>query len=161
MKRFYSLFTALTILTVLLSNCTTADNLSYNTVVGRIEGKWTVKKVKLLDNGKLFRSDISDKYVGTTFDFKYDNTLEMFDPSKGITYFGSWFLDEVQTWDEDDQDYESSYRLYTMIYLSAELGDVREMRWNDVVVSNNRLEGIETTIADDGKNHKFRIELKK
>ena len=96
MKRFP--FILVLVITV-LSGCSNTDNLSFDTVQSRVIGKWTIHKVKLLDNRRLFSSNITDIYKDFTFEYKADNTLEVFNARENKLLQGIWYLDEIWSWD--------------------------------------------------------------
>lgn len=161
MKRFILFIPFLFSLILIASSCTGADGYSFDHVEGKIKGEWTVDKVELRDNDKLFNSDVTGRYEGMRFNFKANNVLAIFDPKTNTEYPGVWYLDENYTWNEKEQKDEKSYSLYSYVYNEADTSEYREMTWKKLRVNNSRLYGVESRFCDDGKTHSFSYRLKK
>ena len=160
MKRFYFLFTAIFILSI-ASSCNKADAMSYDRVVDKITGEWTVHKVKLTNNRKVFNDNVTEIYEDFIFDFESDGQMTLMNPRENITYPGIWYVDEIYTWDAEDQEQDISYILHMHVIDPVDPELYRIMRWKDLKISNGRLIGKESIDTDDGKRHKYRYELKK
>ena len=113
------------------------------------------------NNKRICETDVTSNYEGMTFNFMEGNQLEIFDAREDITLPGVWYLDEVYTWDADDQENKKSFELYTYVYNPADTSQSRTMTWKDLRVSNNRLFGRESRYSDDGKSHKYTYKLKR
>jgi len=158
MKRFP--FILVLIITV-LSGCSNTDNLSFDTVQSRVIGKWTIHKIKLLDNRRLFSSNITDIYKDFTFEYKPDNTLEVFNARENKLLQGIWYLDEIWSWDEENQQNESSYKIYSLVSDPTDSSAYREMYWSDLRVNNRTMHITESRLSDDGQTHKYSYELRR
>ena len=158
MKRFP--FILVLIITV-LSGCSNTDNLSFDTVQSRVIGKWTIHKVKLLDNRRLFSSNITDIYKDFTFEYKADNTLEVFNARENKLLQGIWYLDEIWSWDEENQQNESSYKIYSLVSDPTDSSAYREMYWSDLRVNNRTMHITESRLSDDAQTHKYSYELRR
>lgn len=161
MKRFPYLLTSLFLFTIVIASCSSADGYSYNTAVDKIKGKWTIDKVHMENNDKFFETDITASHEGMTFDFKNGNLLEIYDAREDKTFPGVWYLDEIWTWDDDDQEDKKSFELYTYVYNPDDTTQYREMTWRDLKLNNNRLFGRTNRYADDGIYHKYTYKLTK
>ena len=161
MKRILPLFASLVLLTLLFSNCRDVNDLSYNTVMNRVTGKWTIEEVRLKDNKRLFSTDITETYKGFTFDFKYDNTLVVHNPKEDKMLYGTWYLDENWVWDEDENEYDVEYQISSVVYDLSDTTQYRHMIWKDLKVNNSKLNAIENRMSDDGKRHKYSFKLRR
>ena len=162
MKRILQILTIVVSIVTVFSSCSTnTDNLSFETVQDRVIGKWTVRKVKLLDNKRLFSSNITDLYKDFTFEFRADNTLEVFNATENRLLSGAWYLEEVWSWDADDQENESSFNIYSIVYDPDDSSIYREMYWKDLRVNNNSMSINESRLADDGETHNYSFEFRR
>jgi len=159
MKRFSYLLPSLFVLSIVFASCTSADSYSYSHVEERIRGEWTIDKVQLENNKKLCATDVTEQYKGMVFNFQAGNYLTIYDPSEDATYPGVWYLDEIYTWDEEDQEEEKSFELYTYVYNPEDTSQYRTMTWTDLRVNNNRLFGKYKKYSS-GKTHKYSFKLK-
>ena len=161
MRQFRIAIPFLIFLLLTVASCTKADSYSFSNVEGKIRGEWTIDKVALEDNDKLFETNVTAQFEGMKFNFQADNVLSIYDAQQDMTYPGVWYLDEIYTWDENDQEEDKSYSLYTYVYNPADTSESRTMTWNELKVNKSRLIGTEKAISDDGKRHKYTFRLKK
>ncbi|NRA11873.1 MAG: hypothetical protein HRT57_07960 [Crocinitomicaceae bacterium] len=161
MKQFRYLVPPLILLGLLTASCSKADNISSTSKVeGKIRGEWIVDKVALEDNGKLFETDITGQYEKMKFNFDANNELSIVNQQKNETYPGVWYLDEIWTWDEEDQEEKKTYSLYMSVYNPSDTTQISIMTWTDLRVSSGRLVGKDSRLVDDGM-HKYTYRLKR
>lgn len=113
------------------------------------------------NNKKICETDITASYEGMTFNFMEDNQLEIYDARENKTFPGVWYLDEIYSWDEDDQENDKTFELYTYVYNPDDTTQTRIMTWKDLRVSSTRLFGRENRFSDDGKSHKYTYKLRR
>lgn len=160
MKRFSYLLSSLFVLSVVIGSCTSADSYSYSHVEERIRGEWTIDKVHLENNGKLCETDVTEQYAGMVFNFEESNYLTIYDAAEDKTYPGVWYLDEIYTWDEQDQENDKSFELYTYVYNPEDTTQYRTMTFVDLRVNNNRLFG-RYKKYNAGKTRKYSFKFKR
>lgn len=161
MKHFRYLLPALLFIGLFTVSCGNADNVSSTSKVEeKIRGIWNVDKVALEDNGKLFETDITGQYDKVRFNFGENNEFSIIDQVKNETYPGAWYLDEIWTWDEGDQEDKKTYSLYMSVYNPSDTSQFTSMTWTDLKVTNGRLVGKHERLVDDGM-HKYTYRLKR
>ena len=161
MKQFRYLLSALIFLGLFTASCNKADNISSTLKVeGKIRGEWTIDKVAFEDNGKLFETDITGQYEEMKFNFDAYNEFSIVNQQKNEKYYGVWYLDEIWTWDEGDQEEKKTYSLYMDFYNPSDTMQTSTMTWTDIRVSSGKLFGKYKRVVDDGK-HKYTFKLKR
>ncbi|MFT6984197.1 MAG: hypothetical protein ACJAUD_002977 [Crocinitomicaceae bacterium] len=161
MKHFRYLIPTVLFIALFTVSCRKADNISSTSKVeGKILGTWTIDKVALEDNGKLFETDITSQYDQVQFNFAANNEFSILDQLKNETYPGVWYLDEIWTWDEGDQEEKKTYSLYMNIYNPADTSLFASMTWTDLKISSGKLIAKHKRLVDDGM-HKYTYRLKR
>lgn len=161
MKHFRYLIPALLFIGLFTVSCGNADSISSTSKVeGKILGTWTIDKVALEDNGKLFETDITGQYDKMQFNFAANNEFSIINPLKSETYSGAWYLDEIWTWDEGDQEDKKTYSLYMSVSNPSDTSLFTSMTWTDLKVTSGRLIGKHKRLVDAG-THKYTYRLKR
>lgn len=140
MKHYYLLL--LLFFVGALSSCS-ADSMSYGTVNDRIQGKWRVEKIEARELGGINTyHDVTPQYSGYTLEFAFDGYCEITDLNSDANLTGWWYLDEIITWDQDDQEEDVEYILRAEVS-DTSLNITRNFAIKDLKVNNSRLKGKE------------------
>lgn len=139
------LFSSLCILILLLYSCN--GNLEASEVQNRIQGKWYFSEVEFRDKGSLIKKDVSANWTNFAINFFYDGSLELIDLEQNDTLTGLWYVIE-------DTEYNSGTKSYTKVskldlYIYSDVYDVRYMRWEYLVINNEKFKAQEE--ADIGR----------
>lgn len=134
------LFSTLFLLLSINTGCN--KDLATGTIESRLIGTWRMDKVKFNPEGSLPSRDVSNKFRYYKYMFTADFYVTFVNTKTQETYEGYYYINEIVTWDEENQENDIEKQLVMSFYdpISTE---TKTLTWKNLQISNSKFKAKE------------------